>query len=89
MSVWVGGTWPGRKPFVRAARRNGVVPMRLDGQWQIVDTATVAERMPSLRPATSRARRSLRRAEPRSPAQTATGPPSRPARRTPSARTAA
>jgi len=47
--VWVGGTWPGTKPFVRAARWDGVVPMRLDGQWQVADTAAVAERMGSLR----------------------------------------
>ena len=47
--VWVGGTWPGTKPFVRAARWDGVVPMRLDGHWQVADTAAVAERMRSLR----------------------------------------
>jgi hypothetical protein len=47
--VWVGGTWPGTKPFVRAARWDGVVPMRLDGQWEVADTAAVAERMRELR----------------------------------------
>ena len=47
--VWVGGTWPGTKPFVRAARWDGVVPMRLDGQWQVADTVAVTERMRSLR----------------------------------------
>jgi alkanesulfonate monooxygenase SsuD/methylene tetrahydromethanopterin reductase-like flavin-dependent oxidoreductase (luciferase family) len=47
--VWVGGTWPGSRPFVRAARWDGVVPMRLDGQWEVADTAAVAERMRALR----------------------------------------
>src|SRR3712207_3696626 len=47
--VWVGGTWPGTKPFVRAARWDGVVPMRLDGRWDVTDTAAVAERMGTLR----------------------------------------
>jgi alkanesulfonate monooxygenase SsuD/methylene tetrahydromethanopterin reductase-like flavin-dependent oxidoreductase (luciferase family) len=47
--VWVGGTWPGTRPFIRAARWDGVVPMRLDGQWEVADTAAVAERMRSLR----------------------------------------
>lgn len=47
--VWVGGTWPGRRPFARAARWDGVVPMRLDGAWEVADTASVAERMRVLR----------------------------------------
>jgi alkanesulfonate monooxygenase SsuD/methylene tetrahydromethanopterin reductase-like flavin-dependent oxidoreductase (luciferase family) len=47
--VWVGGTWPGSKPFVRAARWDGVVPMRTDGRWEVSDTAAVAERMRILR----------------------------------------
>jgi hypothetical protein len=47
--VWVGGTWPGTRPFERAARWDGVVPMRTDGQWEVADTAAVAERMRSLR----------------------------------------
>jgi alkanesulfonate monooxygenase SsuD/methylene tetrahydromethanopterin reductase-like flavin-dependent oxidoreductase (luciferase family) len=48
--VWVGGTWPtARRPFERAARWDGVVPMRVDGQWTVDDTAGVAERMRSLR----------------------------------------
>jgi alkanesulfonate monooxygenase SsuD/methylene tetrahydromethanopterin reductase-like flavin-dependent oxidoreductase (luciferase family) len=33
--VWVGGTWPGHGPFRRAARWDGVFPMRADGPWQI------------------------------------------------------
>ncbi len=62
--VWVGGTWPAsRRPFERAARWDGVVPMRADGRWDVDDTAGVAERMRALRgdepfdlavPATSR-----------------------------------
>ena len=47
--VWVGGTWPGTRPFVRAARWDGVVPMRTDGRWEVADTAAVAERMRALR----------------------------------------
>jgi alkanesulfonate monooxygenase SsuD/methylene tetrahydromethanopterin reductase-like flavin-dependent oxidoreductase (luciferase family) len=49
--VWVGGTWPGTRPFTRAARWDGVVPMRLDGTWEVADTAAVAERMRDLRTA--------------------------------------
>ncbi len=48
--VWVGGTWPtAARPFERAARWDGVVPMRTDGTWEVTDTAGVAERMRSLR----------------------------------------
>jgi alkanesulfonate monooxygenase SsuD/methylene tetrahydromethanopterin reductase-like flavin-dependent oxidoreductase (luciferase family) len=47
--VWVGGTWPGSRPFVRAARWDGVVPMRMDGQWEVSDTAGVVSRIRSLR----------------------------------------
>lgn len=47
--VWVGGTWPGTRPFVRAARWDGVVPMRADGGWDVADTAAVAARVRSLR----------------------------------------
>ncbi len=47
--IWVGGTWPGTRPFRRAARWDGVVPMRLDGNWEVADTAAVATRMASLR----------------------------------------
>jgi hypothetical protein len=57
--VWVGGTWPGTRPFVRAARWDGVVPMRTDGPWGVADTAAVAERVRTLRtdPAPVRPRR--------------------------------
>jgi alkanesulfonate monooxygenase SsuD/methylene tetrahydromethanopterin reductase-like flavin-dependent oxidoreductase (luciferase family) len=48
--VWVGGTWPGNsRPFRRAARWDGVVPMRLDGNWDVADTAAVAALIASLR----------------------------------------
>jgi alkanesulfonate monooxygenase SsuD/methylene tetrahydromethanopterin reductase-like flavin-dependent oxidoreductase (luciferase family) len=47
--VWVGGTWPGTRPFDRAARWDGVVPMRWEGQWEVADTAAVAARMRELR----------------------------------------
>ncbi len=51
--VWVGGSWPGTKPFVRAARWDGVVPMRAEGPWRVADTAGVAERMRELRDGTA------------------------------------
>lgn len=41
--VWVAGTWPGGRPFRRAARWDGVVPMRADGPWTPDDTRGVAE----------------------------------------------
>ncbi|HST47963.1 LLM class flavin-dependent oxidoreductase [Jatrophihabitans sp.] len=47
--VWVGGSWPGTRPFRRAARWDGVVPMRPDGRWEVADTAAVAARMAELR----------------------------------------
>jgi hypothetical protein len=47
--IWVGGTWPGTRPFRRAARWDGVVPMRLDGNWEVADTAAVTARISSLR----------------------------------------
>ena len=39
--VWVAGTWPGGRPFRRAARWDGVMPMRADGGWTPADTADV------------------------------------------------
>ncbi|MFM6847642.1 MAG: LLM class flavin-dependent oxidoreductase [Terrabacter sp.] len=39
--VWVAGTWPGTRPFRRAARWDGVVPMRVDGAWEVDDTRAV------------------------------------------------
>jgi hypothetical protein len=51
--VWVGGSWPGTKPFVRAARWDGVVPMRAEGPWRVGDTAGVTERMRELRDGTA------------------------------------
>lgn len=47
--IWVGGSWPGSRPFARAARWDGVVPMRTDGKWQVSDTAGVVSRVRSLR----------------------------------------
>lgn len=47
--VWVGGTWPGGRPFVRAAGWDGVVPMRADGAWTVADTAAVVARVSSVR----------------------------------------
>jgi alkanesulfonate monooxygenase SsuD/methylene tetrahydromethanopterin reductase-like flavin-dependent oxidoreductase (luciferase family) len=47
--IWVGGTWPGTRPFARAARWDGVVPMRIDGPWRVTDTAAVADRIRALR----------------------------------------
>jgi alkanesulfonate monooxygenase SsuD/methylene tetrahydromethanopterin reductase-like flavin-dependent oxidoreductase (luciferase family) len=47
--VWVGGTWPGTRPFIRAARWDGVVPMRADGPWEVADTRAVTERVRGLR----------------------------------------
>ena len=49
--VWVGGTWPGNRPFARAARWDGVVPMRQDGSWEVADTASLVRRVRSLRDA--------------------------------------
>ncbi len=31
--IWVGGYWPNKGPFKRAARYDGVAPGRLDGDW--------------------------------------------------------
>jgi alkanesulfonate monooxygenase SsuD/methylene tetrahydromethanopterin reductase-like flavin-dependent oxidoreductase (luciferase family) len=39
--VWVGGTWPGIGPFRRAARWDGVFPMRADQPWTVQDTREV------------------------------------------------
>lgn len=47
--VWVGGTWPGTHPFARAARWDGVAPMRADGRWEVADTAAVVEHIAPLR----------------------------------------
>ena len=41
--IWVGGSWPGTRPFARAARWDGVVPMRADGAWDVADTAAVVQ----------------------------------------------
>ena len=42
--VWVATTWPqGGRPVRRAARWDGVVPMRIDGRWDPADTAGVRD----------------------------------------------
>jgi hypothetical protein len=54
--VWVAGTWPAAgstggsrpRPFARAARWQGVVPMRADGAWEVADTAGVHALMDEL-----------------------------------------
>ena len=51
--VWVGGTWPRSRPVARAARWDGYVPMRLDGRWEVADTAAAARRLRSLGTAAS------------------------------------
>ena len=51
--VWVGGSWPGTRPFARAAQWDGVVPMRVDGPWRVDDTTAVANRIRELRTSTS------------------------------------
>jgi alkanesulfonate monooxygenase SsuD/methylene tetrahydromethanopterin reductase-like flavin-dependent oxidoreductase (luciferase family) len=47
--IWVGGTWPGTRPFARAARWDGVVPMRADGAWDVADTEAVVQAVRSVR----------------------------------------
>jgi alkanesulfonate monooxygenase SsuD/methylene tetrahydromethanopterin reductase-like flavin-dependent oxidoreductase (luciferase family) len=48
--VWVATTWPGAgRPLRRAARWDGVVPMRLDHGWEPSDTAAVAAAVTGLR----------------------------------------
>jgi hypothetical protein len=58
--VWVGGTWPATasrmRPFARAARWQGVVPMRTDGRWEVADTAGVHRLVHLLRGEDSRER---------------------------------
>jgi alkanesulfonate monooxygenase SsuD/methylene tetrahydromethanopterin reductase-like flavin-dependent oxidoreductase (luciferase family) len=42
--VWVGGSWPSRRPFRRAARWDGVMPTHRDyGSGQTMPPATLAE----------------------------------------------
>lgn len=48
--VWVGGTWPGGRPFRRASRWDGVIPMRIDGAWQPRDTGDVVAWVSAHRP---------------------------------------
>jgi alkanesulfonate monooxygenase SsuD/methylene tetrahydromethanopterin reductase-like flavin-dependent oxidoreductase (luciferase family) len=42
--VWIGGSWPSRRPFRRAARWDGVMPTHRDyGSGQTMPPATLAE----------------------------------------------
>jgi hypothetical protein len=48
--VWVATTWPqGGRPLRRAARWDGVVPMRIDHGWEPSDTAGVVAAVARLR----------------------------------------
>jgi alkanesulfonate monooxygenase SsuD/methylene tetrahydromethanopterin reductase-like flavin-dependent oxidoreductase (luciferase family) len=47
--IWVGGTWPGRGPFLRAARWDGVFPMRVGQRWEVADTAAVNDAVRAVR----------------------------------------
>jgi probable F420-dependent oxidoreductase len=49
--VWVGGTWPRRSPFRRAARWDGAFPMRADQPWEVADTAAVRDAIHAARTA--------------------------------------
>ena len=47
--MWIGGNWPNRRPFQRAARWDGVVPEKVGGQLPTPDdvrdlSAYIAER---------------------------------------------
>jgi alkanesulfonate monooxygenase SsuD/methylene tetrahydromethanopterin reductase-like flavin-dependent oxidoreductase (luciferase family) len=48
--IWVATTWPqAGRPLRRAARWDGVVPMRLDGRWEPADTAGLVAAVARLR----------------------------------------
>ena len=47
--VWVGGTWPRKRPVERAARWDGYQPMSADGPWTVADTTAAANRLAGLR----------------------------------------
>jgi alkanesulfonate monooxygenase SsuD/methylene tetrahydromethanopterin reductase-like flavin-dependent oxidoreductase (luciferase family) len=49
--VWVGGVWPGRGPFLRAARWDGVFPMRVGQPWDVADTGAVRDAVRAVRTA--------------------------------------
>jgi alkanesulfonate monooxygenase SsuD/methylene tetrahydromethanopterin reductase-like flavin-dependent oxidoreductase (luciferase family) len=48
--VWVGGTWPRKRPLERAARWDGYVPMASEGHWTVEETAAAAHQLATLRP---------------------------------------
>jgi alkanesulfonate monooxygenase SsuD/methylene tetrahydromethanopterin reductase-like flavin-dependent oxidoreductase (luciferase family) len=47
--VWVGGTWPRRRPIERAARWDGYFPISSKGPWTLGDTTAAALRLQTLR----------------------------------------
>lgn len=47
--VWVGGSWPGTGPFRRAARWDGVAPMKAGGQPEPLTPAEVREVVAAVR----------------------------------------
>jgi alkanesulfonate monooxygenase SsuD/methylene tetrahydromethanopterin reductase-like flavin-dependent oxidoreductase (luciferase family) len=47
--VWVGGAWPGGRPFTRAARWDGVAPIPASGGWTVRHTTTLVERIQLIR----------------------------------------
>ncbi len=47
--IWVGGAWPGGRPFRRAARWDGVAPIPANGSWSLKDTIGLVSRIKKLR----------------------------------------
>ena len=47
--IWVGGAWPGGRPFRRAARWDGVAPIPANGSWSLKDTIGLVGRIKKLR----------------------------------------
>lgn len=47
--IWVGGAWPGGRPFRRAAHWDGVVPIPLNGPWTLADTVGIVDHLRALR----------------------------------------
>jgi alkanesulfonate monooxygenase SsuD/methylene tetrahydromethanopterin reductase-like flavin-dependent oxidoreductase (luciferase family) len=41
--IWVGGQWPNRAPFARAARYDGVVPRKVGGELDVEDLRAIRE----------------------------------------------
>lgn len=47
--VWVGGTWPRKRPAERAAHWDGYLPLSSDRPWTVGNTAAAAHRLATLR----------------------------------------